>query len=194
MHAAHPDTRSPPHCYAYHRTHEHASTADAHVTSASGAYRHAGRWGRTCDSPTVDRRGRRGRRMPVAGRGSGASRRSCSHSDRSSRAAGERVTPLGGTVDGQPRQTREADLARTPSLMAEDPYNPVVRCHAGKTAGFVLAERHLTFPSDSAKSAGCGPNGKPTFNPGVVGSNPSRPSKVSTHRQEDGTAMREDRV
>jgi len=31
------------------------------------------------------------------------------------------------------------------------------------------AERHLTFPSDSANSAGCGPNRKPTFNPGVAG-------------------------
>ena len=30
---------------------------------------------------------------------------------------------------------------------------------------------------DSANSAGCGPNGSRTFNPGVVGSNPTRPSK-----------------
>jgi hypothetical protein len=40
----------------------------------------------------------------------------------------------------------------------QSPYNPVVRCHAGKTAGFVLAERHLTSPSDSAESAECGRN------------------------------------
>jgi len=46
-------------------------------------------------------------------------------------------------------------------------YNPVVRCHAGKTAGSVPAERHLTFPSDSANSAHCGPNGKRTSNPTV---------------------------
>ena len=70
------------------------------------------------------------------------------------------------------------------------PYNPVVRCHAGKTAGFVLGARALTFPSDSASTAGYGPNGSRTFNPGVVGSarlrrvnppqagkNPTRPSK-----------------
>ena len=46
-------------------------------------------------------------------------------------------------------------------------YNPVVRCHAGKTAGFVLVERHLTLPADSAMSVECGPNGKRTFNPTV---------------------------
>ena len=51
-----------------------------------------------------------------------------------------------------------------------NPYNPVVRCHAGKTAGFVLAERHLTLPAGSVNSVECGPNGKRTFNPGVVGS------------------------
>ena len=63
-------------------------------------------------------------------------------------------------------------------------YNPVVRCHAGKTAGFVLAERHLTLPSDSANNAKCGPNGKRTFNPGVEGSNPSRPSTcLRRHRR-----------
>ena len=61
---------------------------------------------------------------------------------------------------------------------AEAPYNPAVRCHAGKTAGFVPAERHLTFPSDSATDAECGPNGKRTFNPGVEGSNPTRLSSV----------------
>ena len=38
-------------------------------------------------------------------------------------------------------------------------YNPVVRCHAGKTAGPVLAERHLTLPADSAKTAEYRPNG-----------------------------------
>jgi hypothetical protein len=38
----------------------------------------------------------------------------------------------------------------------------VVRCHAGKTGGFVPAERHLTFPADSASDASCGPNGSLT--------------------------------
>ena len=46
-------------------------------------------------------------------------------------------------------------------------YNPVVRCHAGKTAGFVPAERHLTFPSYSANGAECGPNGSRTSDPTV---------------------------
>ena len=60
----------------------------------------------------------------------------------------------------------------------QTPYNPVVRCHAGKTAGFVLAERHLTLPADSASGGDCGPNGERTLNPGVEGSNPTRLSSV----------------
>ena len=57
----------------------------------------------------------------------------------------------------------------------ESRYNPLVRCQTGKTGGFVLAERALAFPSDSASQAECGPNRNRTFNPGVVGSNPTRP-------------------
>jgi len=53
-------------------------------------------------------------------------------------------------------------------------YNPVVRCHAGKTAGFDLAERHLTFPADSANSVERGPDGSWTFNPGVADHRSSR--------------------
>ena len=45
----------------------------------------------------------------------------------------------------------------------------MVRCHTGKTAGFVLAERHLTLPADSGNPVECRPNGKRTFNPGVEG-------------------------
>jgi hypothetical protein len=70
------------------------------------------------------------------------------------------------------------------------PYNPVVRCRAGKTAGLVLAERHLTFPSDSAKSAEGGPNGERTSNPGVEGSNPSRPCTIKNRDCPDLGAFR----
>jgi len=33
------------------------------------------------------------------------------------------------------------------------------------------------MPVDSANRFGCMPNGKPSFNPGIEGSNPSRPSR-----------------
>jgi hypothetical protein len=73
----------------------------------------------------------------------------------------------------------------------QTPYNPVVRCHAGKAAGFVLAERNLTLPANSVKTAGYGPNGSRTSDPGVVGSHPTRPSKtvrLSSHRHSSLTS------